>query len=1074
MMSVVLLRIKLLVVVFSCVLSVTSQETPLIFDHVTGTKGVSLGKIAGITQDKFGYMWFTDQTNRSLVRYDGYRMKIYRNIIGDTNTINTYGLEAIDADTSGNLWIGNENGVDKLDILTSKVSHYYFPSGRKSGYVLDILVDHLGIVWIATPEGLFSFDDKTHRFTQYVNRPGDSTSISCNMVYNIYEDRKGVLWLATGWPYGKHIFDISCGGLNRFNRNNRTFTHYTHDPNNPHSLVNNIVRAIFEDSRGNFWVGTQGDGLHLMNREQGTFERLTYDAAHPRKLARPPMGDDWDHIPFIIEDGAGAIWIGSYLQGLVRYNPDTKKLTHYASETRPNGFSDNSAWCAYKSRDGVLWISTEQRNLYRVDPLQNTIPLTRLDNICWSFFEDPPGTLWVGTMNNGLKKFDTKSPINSAHKNYLIAPGNHTGVNAICHADSGKYWAATFRGVFLFDPKTGVFTPTGLKDAKHNKDLTAIFISNAHTGSDVIITGIGLHMLNTKNNSLTDYWHNPYDSTSINADTLVTTVEDRNGNLWIATKDAGINYFNLKSKKFSHYLEGLTVYSIFIDNSETVWAGTIHGLFRKQKDSTLFSIYPAPSDEAANASVNGICSDDKGNIWASSSSGIFRINVARNEFALYGKRFGVTNIDWNLKSHAIHASDGRLYFGAIDGYYSFNPDKIINSTEPNILLTGFRLDGHEIEHDSNGILKQPIEQVQQIELPHNQNIFSIDFAAIHYSDPENNILQYMLEGYENTWRVAGIEKTAYYFNIPPGRYTFRIHATTSYGRNGEKRVSIIILPPWWQTWWAYCLYGVLAGFGVWFFIRWRTSVLQKKNILLEDKVAERTRELVAMQTQLIAEKEAKLTADFNQKFSESELKALRAQMNPHFVFNILNTIESYALDNNKEAASMMIQKFSRLTRMVLENSMSQLIPIKNDLRALQLYIELEQMRYAGKFVVCYNITHEIMDEDYLIPPMIIQPFVENAILHGLRNRSNGNGILTVSADVEDGYIVVAVEDNGIGREKAALLKVNNPIQKKSIGINVTHDRIAIFNNLNHMRKARVDIQDLDEGTRVVIHLPLTV
>jgi LytS/YehU family sensor histidine kinase len=212
---------------------------------------------------------------------------------------------------------------------------------------------------------------------------------------------------------------------------------------------------------------------------------------------------------------------------------------------------------------------------------------------------------------------------------------------------------------------------------------------------------------------------------------------------------------------------------------------------------------------------------------------------------------------------------------------------------------------------------------------------------------------------------------------------------------------------------------------------------------------------------------------FNRKFSESELKALRAQMNPHFVFNILNTIESYALDNNKEAASVMIQKFSRLTRLVLENSMNQLVPFENDLKSLHLYVELEQMRYADKFMVVYNIQEQIKEGDYLIPPMIIQPFVENAILHGLRNKPDGNGILNLSASLENGYIIVLVEDNGIGRVKAAALKANNPIQKKSLGLKVTQDRISIFNNLNKDKKANVEIQDLDEGTKVVIWLPVS-
>jgi sensor histidine kinase YesM len=240
---------------------------------------------------------------------------------------------------------------------------------------------------------------------------------------------------------------------------------------------------------------------------------------------------------------------------------------------------------------------------------------------------------------------------------------------------------------------------------------------------------------------------------------------------------------------------------------------------------------------------------------------------------------------------------------------------------------------------------------------------------------------------------------------------------------------------------------------------------------LEQQVKEKTTELIEQRQALEIEKEAKLLADFNRKFSESELKALRAQMNPHFVFNILNTIESYALDNNKEAASVMIQKFSRLTRLVLENSMNPLVPFENDLKSLQLYIELEQMRYADKFTVVYNIQEQITEGDYVIPPMIIQPFVENAIIHGLRNKADGDGILNLSASLRNEYIIVQVEDNGIGRIKAAALKVNNPIQKKSLGLKVTQDRIAMFNNLNKDKKANVEIEDLHVGTRVVILLP---
>ncbi len=251
----------------------------------------------------------------------------------------------------------------------------------------------------------------------------------------------------------------------------------------------------------------------------------------------------------------------------------------------------------------------------------------------------------------------------------------------------------------------------------------------------------------------------------------------------------------------------------------------------------------------------------------------------------------------------------------------------------------------------------------------------------------------------------------------------------------------------------------------------KQQILSTQNETLEQQIRERTTELIQQRQALETEREAKLLADFNRKFSESELKALRSQMNPHFVFNILNTIESYALENNKEAASEMIQKFSRLTRLVLENSMNQLVPFENDWQSLQLYIELEQMRYSDKFMVKYNVQQRILEGGYYMPPMIIQPFVENAIIHGLRNKSEPNGILNLSASLQNGYIIVHVEDNGIGRTKAAALKVNNPIQKNSLGIKVTQDRISTFNNLNQERKANIEIQDLSAGTRVVIRLP---
>jgi len=240
---------------------------------------------------------------------------------------------------------------------------------------------------------------------------------------------------------------------------------------------------------------------------------------------------------------------------------------------------------------------------------------------------------------------------------------------------------------------------------------------------------------------------------------------------------------------------------------------------------------------------------------------------------------------------------------------------------------------------------------------------------------------------------------------------------------------------------------------------------------LEQQVQQKTSELIAQSKALEVEKESKLLADFDRRFSESELKALRSQMNPHFIFNILNTIESYALENDKEKASSMIQKFSNLTRLILENSMNPLVHFEEDFKALQFYIQLEEMRYVDSFITKYQIEKEILEGDFYIPPMIIQPFVENAIVHGLCNKISGKGILSIAAILSDGYLRITIEDNGIGREAAARLSLNNPIARKSLGVKVTRDRIAMFNNLIPDRRAKVEIEDLREGTKVTIWFP---
>ena len=246
---------------------------------------------------------------------------------------------------------------------------------------------------------------------------------------------------------------------------------------------------------------------------------------------------------------------------------------------------------------------------------------------------------------------------------------------------------------------------------------------------------------------------------------------------------------------------------------------------------------------------------------------------------------------------------------------------------------------------------------------------------------------------------------------------------------------------------------------------------------LERDLSERV-SLIQEQSRLIDdERLQRLTNDFNQKIAETEMAALRAQMNPHFIFNCLNSIQFFTAQNDSERASEYLTKFSRLIRLVLENSKSERVSLQNELETLRLYLDMEAMRFQQKVRYEIQVSNEIDTESLQIPPLLLQPFVENAIWHGLMHKEEG-GTVTVSVHhPQPNRLRVEVTDNGIGRAKAAEYKSKSATKNKSLGMKLTAERIELINQLYHTH-TQVQVDDLiDErgqpaGTRVIIEIPI--
>ncbi|MGB0521815.1 MAG: histidine kinase, partial [Flammeovirgaceae bacterium] len=323
----------------------------------------------------------------------------------------------------------------------------------------------------------------------------------------------------------------------------------------------------------------------------------------------------------------------------------------------------------------------------------------------------------------------------------------------------------------------------------------------------------------------------------------------------------------------------------------------------------------------------------------------------------------------------------------------------------------------------------------------------IAFKAITYTYPEK--LQYQYRFNDNEWINTNDLKLTF-SALQPNDYTFQVRAK-KFNSDWTEPLSITfqVLPPWWFSWWAIVGYMVLIGSGSAF-------IIQLKNQKQKRIQAERIR--------------------INKSFAELELKALQAQMNPHFIFNALNSIQSFILDNNERLANKYLTRFSKLMRLSLEASKSKYILIGQEVKLLNSYMELEELRFGGKFKYTLLVDPEINQATFKVPGMIIQPFVENAIHHGLIYRED-QGDLMVEFIRKNDNVLCVVDDNGIGRKKASEIQQKMGKTHKSRATQIIDERLNAIERIGGVEISikitdKENQQGMAKGTRVEICFPV--
>ena len=1018
-----------------------AQPPPLQFQHLTDVQGLSNNKVWAITQDKYGLIWIG--SGDGLNRFDGYKVDVYRNERGNKNSLPSNHIRCLFTDSRGIVWIGTASGLAFFDSHTNSFQSFFHGKDENTlpGNAISVIKeDGYGRLWIGTESGLCSFDQKKKRFQRFLH-DNHSNSISGNFIRDIEFAPDGTMWISTG------------KGLNRLDLSTMHFTSFFHDPKDSTTLSGNILTKMGMDKEGNLWVCVN-ETIYLE-----CFSTKTYRVRHFTHFTEKQSGIPANNTRDIFFDRRGRLWIGTDKAGLYLFLPDKNIFHQYKADLLDrNKLQTNTIVGMFQDNSGMVWLATAS-GVERFNPDESKFILYRpksiaslgsVNNSVQAVAEDSSHRLWIGTFN-GILVLDGKTGAYTTYEWNQKDPHtlNNNVVQSLGCDSRGNMWVGTMSGLNLFNPVKKNFRRFHTKkDPSRGVNFIHSIISDKN--GNVLIAGEGgLSLYNFEDDSL----HSLLDGI------IRVVFEDNRGILWIGTGGAGlIKYNRLTGEKesFQNILDDTSslasnnVNSIVQDHKGTLWLGTISGLCRFDESTKKFSTF-SEINGLPNVQVGQLLVDDKDRIWMSTNKGISMLNESRTTFSNYDPGDGLQGWEFNSRT-AYKTHDGYFCYGGANGFNIFHPDSLRkNRFIPPLILKRVMIFDRPLDIDSS------YADLKALKLSYKQNFFSFEFAALNYDHPEKNQYACQLVGFDKKMVQLGTDRVINYTNVPPGSYTLKVRASNNDGFWNEEgyELALTVIPPFWATWWFRSLLAIALIASVLLFFRSRENRIRKE--------------------------EARQTA-INKQIAEIRMTALRGQMNPHFIFNSLNSIQHFITNRDKTEAINYLSKFSKLIRKILENSRENTVSLSNELQLLELYIQLEQLRFSNKFEYQIVVDEKIDIENTEIPPLLIQPYIENAILHGLINK-NGEGDLYLSLEKNNGLIICKIEDNGIGRAKAQEIEQGKVSRHKSLGITVTEERISgLFALLDY--KMEVVIEDLYKtkqpseetpqpaGTRVTISIPV--
>ena len=753
----------------------------------------------------------------------------------------------------------------------------------------------------------------------------------------------------------------------------------------------------------------------------------------------------------------GNIYMTTRYSGLVRFDPVKENFfiyTHsFFSQSTVSG--DNLRFLA-TNPDGYLAVTSRTGiNITNVfQPAFRSVEFFRypdgtiIDNGIGSLVEDRKKNLWITTMNELFIYKPGSDYVKPILHITDIDPGDGSVImHGLSSLDGyGRIWVPFIGyGILIYNdegklvkelkrqssPGTGYIPSNNIRVIRqHSNGKMLVGASN----SIFIIDPATFIADTTTLKPLLD---------SMKLKRVVDILPDGNS-IWVTTSPVGAVYkYDMVSKKVQVYSEGeigsFRNYMLAKDKSGNVYATSFNGvsIFKPDGKIKLLGQHSGLTDmRVENALV-----DDSGYVWFSNTMTLVRYHPGTETFDYYDKRNGINKSGFQI-GPACKTSDGKLVFGLNRGIIIVDP-RDANSWQEKINFSLYKVNTDNTYEKCMG--SQPLN------LPYNNGRVTFSYLNSDLISGDQFFYRYKMEGIDTTWSTPTKNHLIAY-NLRPGNYKFRMQASFNETKwiDFPDTVSITVASPFWQQWWFYVLIGVLAIGTTAVVIRTVQSSKEQKRKLEE----------------------------LNRMMNESRLMAIRSQMNPHFIFNSLNAIQECIVMQDFDTAYQYLSKFSKLLRQVLNNSEKNFIPLKDEIEVNQLYLELESLRFKKSFSYSIDVEENIDTESVKFPSLLLQPFIENAIWHGLMHKQ-GAKKLDISFFLENNHLECVIEDNGIGRERSAEIKRNKLGSQyfESKGTKLSGQRIQLLNDTGYTN-ASIKIEDLKngtgepEGTKVTLKLPL--